>query len=230
MITGEIHKQGNICVSLKALSPECFTPYVSFPSSATGANTQVTFGCHFANSCYTCKATPSAAFQQSGMSHGANGNVGGHSADKQDTAGFGRAALRCGEVPGRVRDLGVYQGYTVPYSYPRIPGYIDVPVAQRARTRDQRRESPFAVEGYQPWNWSSSWSGQVYCPKEQTQSSHIWKSSLAGKICSLTHISPPLISQGQIGRASCRERVSPPVDISVDAGSLKKNTNHTYII
>ncbi|XP_017547677.1 homeobox protein Hox-D13a [Pygocentrus nattereri] len=161
-----------------SLSPECFTPYVSFPSSATGANTQVTFGCHFASSCYTCKAPPSAAFQQSGVSHGANGNVGGHSADKQDTVGFGRAALRCGEVPGRVRDLGVYQGYTGPYSYPRIPGYIDVPVAQRPRTRDQRRESHFAVEGYQPWNWSSSWNGQVYCPKEQTQSSHIWKSSL----------------------------------------------------
>ncbi|XP_072541212.1 homeobox protein Hox-D13a [Salminus brasiliensis] len=159
-----------------SLSSECFTPYVSFPSSANGVNTQVTFGCHFANGCYTCKAPPSAVFQQSGISHTASGNVSVHAADEQDTMGFSRAALRCSEVPDRVRELGIYQGYTGPYS--RIPGYMDMPVSQRAKTKDQRREIPFAVEGYQPWSWSSSWNGRVYCPKEQTQSSHIWKSSL----------------------------------------------------
>uniref|UniRef100_A0A3B1KD14 Homeobox D13 n=2 Tax=Astyanax mexicanus TaxID=7994 RepID=A0A3B1KD14_ASTMX len=158
-----------------SLSPECCAPYVSFPSSTTGANTQVNLGCRFANSCYTCKTPSSLEFQQNIMQHSARGNVSVRSTDLQDTVSFSRAAMRCGEVPGMVRELGIYQGFIGPY--PRVPGYIDVPVAQRARTRDHRRESPFAVD--QPWSRSSSWNGQVYCPKEQMQNSHIWKSPKA---------------------------------------------------
>ncbi|XP_035379435.1 homeobox protein Hox-D13a [Electrophorus electricus] len=151
-----------------SLSPECLTPYVPFPNTATAANSQVTFGCRFASSCYSCKAPPNSVYQQNVVNHSVNGNVNGHPADEQDVVSL----LRCGDVPNRIREFG----YTSPYR--RIPGYIDVPVVQRARARDHRRDCSFGAEGYQPWNWSNSWSSQVYCPKDQTQSSHIWKSSL----------------------------------------------------
>ncbi|KAG7331087.1 hypothetical protein KOW79_005056 [Hemibagrus wyckioides] len=159
-----------------SLSPEPLSSYVSFPNAASCTNSQVTFGCHFANSFYSCKASPSAVFQQRVMNHhNVNGKVYGHLADKQDVVDFSRAALHCGEGPTLVRDIGVYQGYAGPY---RIPGYIDVPVVQRARTRDHIHDSPFVMEEYEPWNWSTSWSNQIYCSKEQTASPCIWKSSL----------------------------------------------------
>ncbi|XP_076857318.1 homeobox protein Hox-D13a [Brachyhypopomus gauderio] len=152
-------------------SPDYLTPYVALPNTATGANSQVTFGCRFAGSCFSCKAPSSSVYQQSVINHSVNGNVNGHSAD-EDVVSLARATLRCGDVPNRIRELG----YTSPYA--RIPGYIDVPFVQRPRARDHRRDGSFATESYQPWNWSNSWSSQVYCPKDQTQSSHIWKSSL----------------------------------------------------
>lgn len=169
-----------------SLSPEPLSSYVSFPNAASCTNSQVTFGCHFANSFYSCKASPSAVFQQRVMNHhNVNGKVYGHLADKQDVVDFSRAALHCGEGPTLVRDIGVYQGYAGPY---RIPGYIDVPVVQRARTRDPIHDSPFVMEEYEPWNWSTSWSNQIYCSKEQTASPCIWKSSLTGTTFTVSHI------------------------------------------
>ncbi|KAK7153641.1 hypothetical protein R3I94_007130 [Phoxinus phoxinus] len=36
------------------------------------------------------------------------------------------------------------------------------------------------MEDHQPWDWSNSCSSsQLYCSKDQTQSPHIWKPSLA---------------------------------------------------
>lgn len=174
-----------------SLSPEPLSSYVSFPNAASCTNSQVAFGCHFANSFYSCKAPPSAVFQQRVMNHhSVNGKVYGHLADKQDVMDFSRAAIHCSEGPTRIRDVGVYQGYAGPY---RIPGYIDVPVVQRARTRDHKHESHFVMEDCEPWNWSSSWNNQIYCPKEQTASPHIWKSSLAGKTYTVGHISRPFM-------------------------------------
>lgn len=176
-----------------SLKPECFSPVVTLSRLATGANT---FGCHVTSSCYTCTVPPGSAFQQSGTSHSISGNVGGHSAHNQDTVGLSKAAMHCDEIPRPVLDLGLYQNYTGPYPYSRIPGYIDVPVTQQVRSRDQRRESSLLLEGYQQWNWSSSWTGQVYCPKDQTLTSRIWKSSQTGKICARPHILLPFIIQG----------------------------------
>lgn len=174
------------------LSSEPLSPYGSFPNAASSTNSQVTFECHSANSFYSCKAPPSAVFQQRAMNHhSVNGKAYGHLADKQDVVDFSRASIHCGEGPTRVREVGVYQGYAGPY---RIPGYIDVPVVQRARTRDHKHESPFVMEDYEPWSWSTSWSNQIYCPKEQTASPHVWKSSLTGKMYTVGHISRPFMS------------------------------------
>lgn len=174
-----------------SLSPEPLSPYVSFPNAASCTNSQVTFGCHFANSFYSCKAPPSSVFQQRVMNHhSVNGKGYGHLADKQDVVDISRPAIHCSEGPTRVREVGVYQGYAGHY---RIPGYIDVPVVQRSKIRDHKHESPFVMDDYEPWNWSTSWSNQIYCPKEQTTSSHMWKSSLAGKMFTVCHISRPFM-------------------------------------
>ncbi|XP_066497506.1 homeobox protein Hox-D13a [Hoplias malabaricus] len=155
-----------------SLNPDSFSPYVSFPGSHTAASSRVSFGCNFSSSCYTCKVSTSASFSRGGLNPHPEGILSGHRAEKQDTVGLSRVA-------DRAREFGLYQKYTAPYPFPRIPGYIDVPVAPRGRTRDQARQSPaLTVDRYPPWSWSSSWSGQVYCPKEQTQSSQIWKTSL----------------------------------------------------
>lgn len=161
-----------------SLSPEPLSPYGSFPNAGSSTNSQVTFGCRFANGFYSCKAPPSAVFQQRVMNHhSVDGKVYGHFADKQDMVDFSRAAIHCGEGPTRLREVGVYQGYAGPC---RIPGYIDVPIIQRSRTRDHK--NPFVMEDYEPWSWSTSWSNQIYSPKEQTVSPHIWKSSPTGKM------------------------------------------------
>ncbi|KAK2849994.1 hypothetical protein Q7C36_008777 [Tachysurus vachellii] len=155
-----------------SLSPEPLSSHVSFPNAASCTNSQVTFGCHFANSFYSCKTSPSAVFQQRVVNHhNVNGKLYGHLADKQDVVDFSRAALHRGEGPTRIRDIGVYQGYAGPY---RVPGYIDVPVVPRART-NHIHDSPLAMEEYEPWN---CWSKQIYCSKEQTASPCIWKSSI----------------------------------------------------
>lgn len=185
-----------------SLSPDPLSSYISFPNAAPCTNSQVTFGCHFADSFYNCKAPPSAVFQQRVLNHhNVNGKVYGHLADKQDVVDFSRASIHCSEGPSRVRDVGVYQGYAGPY---RIPGYIEVPVVQRSRSRDHNHESHFVMEDYEPWNWSTSWSNHIYCPREQTASSHIWKSSLTGKIYTLyCHISRLFMHVSMPSNNSC---------------------------
>lgn len=184
-----------------SLNPEPISPYVSFPNAAACSSSQVTFGCHFANSFYSCKAPPSAVFQQRVMNHhSVNGKVYGHLADKQDVVDFSIPAAHCTEGPTRVRDVGVYQGYAGPY---RIPGYIDVPVVQRSRTRDHKHESPFVMDDCEHWNWSTSWSNHIYCQKEQSASSHIWKPSLTGKMFTICQISRPFLPISTFSNDRC---------------------------
>uniref|UniRef100_A0A671PXP3 Homeobox D13a n=1 Tax=Sinocyclocheilus anshuiensis TaxID=1608454 RepID=A0A671PXP3_9TELE len=94
---------------------------------------------------------------------------------------FGNNCYGC--KSGSKPEFAFYQSYTG--SYPRIPPvYIDLPVVHRAVTG---HETCLTMEGHQPWNWSNKCSGQLYCPKDQTQSPHIWKPSLtegtAGSFC-----------------------------------------------
>lgn len=95
------------------------------------------------------------------------------------------------EFSTRAKEYAFYQGYP---SAPYQPSYLDVPVVPAlSAPSEPRHESLLPVETYhQPWAISNSWSGQVYCPKEQSQSSSPWKPSLQGK--------HPCSSQ----RASCR--------------------------
>ncbi|XP_066544353.1 homeobox protein Hox-D13a [Amia ocellicauda] len=164
-----------------SLGPDAIKPYTALPCSAASANTSMGCGCHFGNSYYGCKIPHSTGFQPNAMEQTAHSSLGGHSVDTyMDISGRTSGNVHCNEMSGRAKEFTVYQGYTG--SYTRIPGYIDVPVVPRTATGDPRHEAVRSIEGYQPWTLSNSWNSQLYCTKEQTHNSHIWKSSFTGEI------------------------------------------------
>ncbi|XP_076827331.1 homeobox protein Hox-A13b [Brachyhypopomus gauderio] len=93
-----------------------------------------------------------------------------------DTSGSGE------EFSSRAKEFAFYQGYSHG-PYQPVPGYLDVPVVPALSTpAEPRHESILPVETYQPWAITNGWNSPVYCPKDQTQSSHLWKSSLQDSV------------------------------------------------
>ncbi|CDQ71835.1 unnamed protein product [Oncorhynchus mykiss] len=128
---------------------ESLKPYS--PLSTVATNASLTFGSHLGSSCYGGTIPDSNLFQQGVMKPTSQASN-----------------IHCSEMQSRLKDFGnVYQGL-----YPRITGYIDVPVVTRAGPGDPRHEA------YQQLNWANSWSNPLYYAREQKQGSQFWKSFL----------------------------------------------------
>uniref|UniRef100_A0A8C6XGT3 Homeobox C13 n=1 Tax=Naja naja TaxID=35670 RepID=A0A8C6XGT3_NAJNA len=67
------------------------------------------------------------------------------------------------ELSSRAKEFAFYPSFAS--SYQAVPGYLD-----------PRHDALLPMEGYQHWALSNGWDGQVYCAKEQSQSTHLWKS------------------------------------------------------
>uniref|UniRef100_H0XHU9 Homeobox A13 n=4 Tax=Eutheria TaxID=9347 RepID=H0XHU9_OTOGA len=87
------------------------------------------------------------------------------------------------EFSSRAKEFAFYhQGYAAgPYHHHQpVPGYLDMPVVPGLGGPGESRHEPLGLpmESYQPWALPNGWNGQMYCPKEQAQPPHLWKSTL----------------------------------------------------
>ncbi|KAF7237707.1 Homeobox protein Hox-A13 [Varanus komodoensis] len=80
------------------------------------------------------------------------------------------------DFTARAKEFAFYQGYAAG-PYQPVPGYLDMPVVPALGGRGEPRHDS-VLDGYQPWAITNGWNGQVYCPKEQNQPPHLWKSTL----------------------------------------------------
>uniref|UniRef100_A0ACB8FUL1 Homeobox protein Hox-A13 n=2 Tax=Sphaerodactylus townsendi TaxID=933632 RepID=A0ACB8FUL1_9SAUR len=98
--------------------------------------------------------------------------------DTSAAAAAAAAAAHGEDFTSRAKEFAFYQGYAAG-PYQPVPGYLDMPVVPTiGGPGEPRHESMLPMEGYQPWAITNGWNGQVYCPKEQNQPPHLWKSSL----------------------------------------------------
>ncbi|KAL0978287.1 hypothetical protein UPYG_G00168430 [Umbra pygmaea] len=135
------------------------------PAPQTSSGGTMGYGYPFGSSYYGCR-----------LSHSQNVNI-------QQTSCSFHPAEKCTEysasmttedLSSRTKELAFYP--TFASSYQTVPGYMDVSVVPGISAHSEpRHDTLISMDGYQHWALSNGWDGQVYCSKERTQSTHLWK-------------------------------------------------------
>lgn len=136
------------------------------PATQTSSSTTLGYGYPFGSPYYGCRLSHShnVNLQQKPCSY--------HHAEKYTEPS---AALPTEELSGRAKEFAFYPSFAS--SYQTVPGYLDVSVVPGISAHPEpRHDTLIPMDGYQHWALSNGWDGQVYCSKEQTQSTHLWKS------------------------------------------------------
>lgn len=141
------------------------------PAPQTSSSASLGYGYPFGSPYYGCRLSHShnVNLQQKPCSY--------HPAEKYTEPS---AALPTEELSSRAKEFAFYPSFAS--SYQTVPGYLDVSVVPGISTHPEpRHETLIPMDGYQHWALSNGWDGQVYCSKEQTQSTHLWKSPFPGR-------------------------------------------------
>uniref|UniRef100_A0A8B9SFM9 Homeobox protein Hox-D13 n=1 Tax=Apteryx owenii TaxID=8824 RepID=A0A8B9SFM9_APTOW len=126
-----------------------------------------------------CRMSHGVGIQQNALKSPPHASIGGFPVEKyMDVSSLTSTSVPANEVSSRAKEVSFYQGYTTPYQH--VPGYIDM--VSTFGSGEPRHETYISMEGYQSWTLANGWNSQVYCAKDQTQSSHFWKSSFPGDV------------------------------------------------
>ncbi|XP_072730927.1 homeobox protein Hox-D13 [Ciconia boyciana] len=148
-------------------------------SAAPAAAPALGYGYHFGNGYYSCRMSHGVGIQQNALKSPPHASIGGFPVEKyMDVSSLTSTSVPANEVSSRAKEVSFYQGYTTPYQH--VPGYIDM--VSTFGSGEPRHETYISMEGYQSWTLANGWNSQVYCAKDQTQSSHFWKSSFPGDV------------------------------------------------
>ncbi|XP_069509374.1 homeobox protein Hox-C13 [Ambystoma mexicanum] len=131
------------------------------PPPAASSNPTLGYGyAPFGSSYYGCR-----------LSHSHNVNLQQKPCSYQEPSG----SLPAEDLPSRAKEFAFYPSFAG--SYQAVPGYLDMSVVPGISGHPEpRHDALIPMDGYQHWTLSNGWDGQVYCPKEQNQAGHLWKS------------------------------------------------------
>nr|XP_006119533.1 homeobox protein Hox-D13 [Pelodiscus sinensis] len=148
-------------------------------SGAPPAAPALGYGYHFGNGYYSCRMSHGVGIQQNALKSSPHASIGGFPVEKyMDVSSLASTSVPANEGSSRAKEVSFYQGYTNPYQH--VPGYIDM--VSTFGSGEPRHETYISMEGYQSWTLANGWNSQVYCAKDQSQSSHFWKSSFPGDV------------------------------------------------
>ncbi|XP_001511440.2 homeobox protein Hox-D13 [Ornithorhynchus anatinus] len=174
---GAPERSGSSSSSAAAARPEaapakdCPAPAPPAPPAAPALG----YGYHFGNGYYSCRMSHGVGLQQNALKSSPHA----FPVEKyMDVSSLASTSVPANEVPSRAKEVSFYQGYTNPYQH--VPGYIDM--VSTFGSGEPRHETYISMEGYQSWTLANGWNSQVYCAKDQSQSSHFWKSSFPGDV------------------------------------------------
>ncbi|KAM4626170.1 homeobox protein Hox-D13 [Discoglossus pictus] len=137
------------------------------------------YGYHFGNGYYSCRMSHGVGLQQNPLKSSSHASMGGFPVEKyMDVSSLASTSVPSNEVSSRAKEMSYFQGYTNPYQH--VPGYLDM--VSTFSSGEPRHEAYISMEGYQSWTLANGWNSQVYCPKDQSQASHFWKSSFPGDV------------------------------------------------